>query len=306
MEAAVHTARRFVGSMEADTVMAKLDFANAFNTLRRDSMLEMIRLNIPSIYNFCKLSYGSDSWLNFRGTKLLSQEGCQQGDPLGPLLFSLTIQPIVMSLRSDLVLGYLDDLTLGGEKQIVADDIIQIESLGRDVGLTFNRSKCELIQANSPLPGCDRDLDYQGAFKSFKTLKPIDAELLGAPLSCGSHMDAVLGKKVSELSRATDRLARIQAHDSLVILQHATGAPNLMYMLRASPCSDNPALKEFNNILRLSLTRISNCALSDQAWLHATLPVANGGLGIRSVFRLAPSAFLASAAATSELQSKLL
>ena len=119
-------------------------------------------------------------------------------------------------------------------------------------------------------------------------------------------MDAVLGRKVLDLSRASKRLAKIQSHDSLVILQHATGAPNLMYILRTSPCADNPALIEFDNILRLSLSRISNCALSDQAWLQATLPVTRGGLGIRSVVRLAPSAFLASAATTFDLQAQLL
>src|SRR6218665_1018043 len=38
-EATVHAARRFVGSMSADCVLAKLDFKNAFNSLHRDRML---------------------------------------------------------------------------------------------------------------------------------------------------------------------------------------------------------------------------------------------------------------------------
>src|SRR5688572_32292516 len=38
-EAAVHAARRFVGSMPSDSVLAKLDFKNAFNSLYRDRML---------------------------------------------------------------------------------------------------------------------------------------------------------------------------------------------------------------------------------------------------------------------------
>ena len=309
VEAAVHAARRFISNLEAGDVMAKIDFTNAFNTIRRDSMLEAVRYSLPSIYNFCKLSYGSNSWLNFKGTKIISQEGCQQGDPLGPLLFSVAIHSIVLSLSSDLVLGYLDDLTLGGPSETVAEDVNIVEALGSEMGLTLNRAKCEIFHADSngaaAAASIDADTNHN-AFLGFKALPPCDADLLGAPLAVGSHMDLVLGKKVTDLSRATNRLAKIQAHDGLVILQHATGAPNLTHILRASPCADNPALLEFDNVLRQSLSRISNCALSDKAWLQATLPVSRGGLGIRSVSRLAPSAFLASAAATSVLQSMLL
>ena len=35
-EAAVHPVRRFVETLEDDNVLVKLDFANAFNTIRRD------------------------------------------------------------------------------------------------------------------------------------------------------------------------------------------------------------------------------------------------------------------------------
>ena len=41
-----------------------------------------------------------------------STTGMQQGDPLGSLLFSITIYPILECLRSELILGYLDDLTI--------------------------------------------------------------------------------------------------------------------------------------------------------------------------------------------------
>ncbi|XP_063624759.1 uncharacterized protein LOC134796499 [Cydia splendana] len=42
------------------------------------------------------------------------QVGCQQGDPLGPALFSLAIHPILESLNSKFNAWYLDDGTLGG------------------------------------------------------------------------------------------------------------------------------------------------------------------------------------------------
>ena len=45
---------------------------------------------------------------------------------------------------------------------------------------------------------------------------------------------------------------------------------------------------------------------SDPSWTQSTLPVRHGGLGIRSAVQLAPSAFLASAAASSGLAHLIL
>src|SRR6218665_940880 len=39
----------------------------------------------------------------------------QQGDPMGPLLFCLPLQPTLRTLDADFRLGYLDDLLLGEE-----------------------------------------------------------------------------------------------------------------------------------------------------------------------------------------------
>ena len=82
--------------------------------------------------------------------------------------------------------------------------------------------------------------------------------------------------------------------------------PKMLYILSCSPCSNHAKLAEFDLTLRASLTAITNVQIDDLGWIQASLPVAAGGLGIRSVALLAPSAFLASAAATTELQSLLL
>jgi hypothetical protein len=94
--------------------LIKLDFSNAFNTLRRDDMLEAVLKEIPEIFNFCHLSYAENSTLLFNEFKISSEEGPQQGDPLGPLLFALTIHPILQSLVSEFKTGYLDDVAIGG------------------------------------------------------------------------------------------------------------------------------------------------------------------------------------------------
>ena len=40
-EAAVHSLQRYVNTMADDDIIVKLDFANAFNTLRRDTWRQL-------------------------------------------------------------------------------------------------------------------------------------------------------------------------------------------------------------------------------------------------------------------------
>ena len=79
-----------------------------------------------------------------------------------------------------------------------------------------------------------------------------------------------------------------------------------MHTLRSSPCSGHPALDRFDGTLRGCVGSITNIDLTDRQWLQASLPIRNGGLGIRRVASLAPSAFLDSAASTRDLQDKIL
>ena len=51
----------------------------------------------------------------------------------------------MLSQKSALNLGYLDDLTLGGQVDVVAADVLTVAEAGRDLGLILNISKCELI-----------------------------------------------------------------------------------------------------------------------------------------------------------------
>ena len=75
----------------------------------------------------------------------MSEEGAQQGDPLGPLLFCLTIYPMVQQLKSEFRVFYLDDGTVGGSLQDVLWDLDLVERMAPDLSLQLNRSNSELI-----------------------------------------------------------------------------------------------------------------------------------------------------------------
>jgi len=79
-----------------------------------------------------------------------------------------------------------------------------------------------------------------------------------------------------------------------------------MFLLRAAPCYDCGELPKFDKELRRSLSKTTNCNLTDTAWIQACLPVRFGGLGISSAQNLAASAYLASMHATEVLTSRVL
>lgn len=297
-EAAVHATRQVSQTLPADHAIVKLDFSNAFNCLGRGPMLNAISNHVPEILKFCLLSYGNPSFLRFHDQCILSQEGVQQGDPLGPLLFSLTIHPILTSASSALVIGYLDDITLGGDMKTLASDVLNIQTQAKSMGLTLNVKKCEFISHSNG--------SSEAIFKDFIHIDPKNATLLGAPLNTGPSMDDALSSRCIDLEIACNRLKVLAAHDALVLLRASFSAPKLMHIMRSSPCAGHPSLNRFDSLLREGLSQITNSHLSDTQWIQASLPVKEGGLGIRRVASLAPSAFLASAASTLDLQKLIL
>jgi len=297
-EAAVHATRRYIASMPDGFVIAKIDFCNAFNSLRRDLMLRSVAEQVPGIYKFCYLSYSQPSILKYETRTILSQEGPHQGDPLGPLLFCLSIHPDLVRLQSELVAGFMDDLTLGGPADTVAADIDAIRAREEHTGLRINTSKSEIISRGAA--------PNVAQFNNFVFLAPEEAELLGAPLFPGRNMDDALARRRSELSTAISRLSLLSAHDALILLRFSFSAPKMLHMLRCSPCAEHSSLETIDNLIRNGICTIANLDLTDLQWFQASLPVKVGGLGVRRVTSLAPSAFLASAAGTETLQQQLL
>src|SRR5215204_3640269 len=128
----------------ADQVLIKLDFKNAFNSLRRDVMLKEISDKLPLMYPMAYQMYRNGSILFWGNERLHSCNGVQQGDPCGPAFFCLTIQKLPSSLDSDFKPWYLDDGTLGGSLETVLRDIEKLRRFELFSGLSLNSSKCEL------------------------------------------------------------------------------------------------------------------------------------------------------------------
>jgi hypothetical protein len=94
-DAAVHASRIFLNSLPSDKALLKVDFSNAFNTIRRDKILEATKAHIPVLLPFAHSVYSSPSTLLWEGDRIESSEGIQQGDPLGPMLFRIAIHGLM-------------------------------------------------------------------------------------------------------------------------------------------------------------------------------------------------------------------
>ena len=92
-------------------------------------MLKSVAAHVPEFYLFCYSAYSTASTLKLGDKIIMSQEGIQQGDPLGPLLFCLTVQPVLQAMSSELVISYMDDFTLGGTAGTVTSDVLRRHGL---------------------------------------------------------------------------------------------------------------------------------------------------------------------------------
>ena len=306
-EAAVHAVRAYIqGSSEsaADSkIMVKLDVSNAFNTVRRDSMMEAVIEQAPAIYPFVWQGYNTTTPLFIGDSKILSQTGIQQGDPLSSLLFSLTVDAAARSADTDINIWYLDDGTLAGSVPDVVSSIQRVRAELSKVGLTINPTKCEaiLLEGSSEESKSIALRHLHSVLPDIREVAMNELELLGAPV----HDDQVRRKLLQGQLMMEKLIRRLQAleeaHQAFFLLKSYVSLPRVLYLLRSSPAYRHPALLvKIDETVRCGMEAITNVRLRGDSWRQATLPVNLGGLGVRMVTDVALPAHIASQVASAD------
>ena len=106
-------------------------------------------------------------------------------------------------------------------------------------------------------------------------MEPSSATLLGSPIGDVSSTSATLTIKTNMLKRMGERLQCLTAQDALLLLKHSFALPKLLYNLRTAPCFLSPVLQEYDELLKSTLSGITNIHFQDDdpTWTQATLPV---------------------------------
>ena len=147
-----------------DWVILKTDLKNAFNSVSRSHLLPEVAKAFPGIYQHVHQMYAGFSPLVFNDGKiahiLRSEKGIHQGDPLGPMLFSVALHPFLLDLQknhsSTRVLAYLDDMFFIGPMEDVLLCLNDAESsLKRNWSQRSNRKMRASVQW-SPRPSPSR------------------------------------------------------------------------------------------------------------------------------------------------------
>ena len=128
----------YLQNLSPTKALLKLDFRNAFNSIRRDKMLRPMQECVPRLLQFVNSAYSSPSTLFWADKTIQLADGVQQGDPLGPLLFCLTIHHLGPQMNSE-----LGDLGQHGGLQARFEG--PVERVGAEIGLQLNGEKTEII-----------------------------------------------------------------------------------------------------------------------------------------------------------------
>ena len=151
MEALIHSTKYILaqyGSQE-DMCILKVDFTNAFNECSRQTFLNQIKDLLPQLFGWIQWCYTVPGELRFGQHRILSSAGVQQGDPLSPLLFSMTLCKLLdqYEFSTNLLSNwwYLDDGVVIGTRNEVNEFLTFLLQHGRKYGLKLNLNKCELF-----------------------------------------------------------------------------------------------------------------------------------------------------------------
>ena len=168
-------------------------------------------------------AYQLPSFLFFGNHIIHSAEGVQQGDPLGPLLFSLTIHDLIGELKSEFKVFYLDDGTLGDTLDDVQSDLLHLERVASEFNLFLNHSKSEIICKDE-----QSKLEMLSHFPSLHPTVPSQAILLGSPIGGTEAINEVWESKIKQLKTLGSRLELLHSHDALCLLRSAFSLPFLL------------------------------------------------------------------------------
>jgi hypothetical protein len=294
-----------------DLDFVALDASNAFNSIKRDKVfaaMEQFPIALPYLETF----YGSISNLFYKlpGDKLQwlsSEEGVQQGDPIGSFAFSLAIHDLLLSAKSKIlngigiIKGFADDIT-SQTNTIQSLEIVEtFVQQGPTFGFIINPKKSKVILPFSL--GNDERNARKALYAAAFGLAIDDCEdndmfvdgtnLLGFPFGAAKFVDDWFGTKMLQLNADLKLIAEYPDYQRKWNFFHWTFKEKITHLLHAMPYSViRPYLEGFHHMCFEFLGDLVGSHLTPTAITHSRLPQSRGGFGIGFDKCLCHSAYL--------------
>ena len=283
---------RWLAEHRSDSCVLKIDFTNAFNEHNRQHMLSEVAAAFPDALWYAVAAYASPTRLVFGDYFLSSSSGVQQGDPLGPALFSIHLAAVwreaLQDASLDLHVWYLDDGTICGRRETVRAIFTRLQLNSQ--GFRVNPAKCEVISSDS---AADRV-----AFPELAQFRPLsDWTLLGVPCGDLKSCDALAVQQIAAASKKTSIIATCpDPHVGYALLRYCGAYGLTVHVARYG--GDPSLFRPFDVEVAKAFEQFA-VPLPPDSWLQARLPLRRGGLGLRRAADHAAVAAVASAIGTS-------
>jgi hypothetical protein len=292
VEQVIHTMRKVLKEHweDEDFVVMKIDMKNAFNSVSRQAILEECSQHLPEILPWVAWCYKSHPHLWHQLGNFSSAAGVQQGDPIGPLLFSLVINRLVKLLNKvdnlSHNLWFLDDGILCGTEKSMKECLANIKVSESWSGLELNIAKCELF-SRGEMESLPPNMIRQHA---------PDMVVLGAPVGGDDFCSKFIVEKRQSAGELLNRISCLQDPQvSILLLRTCGGFCKLAHLARCCPPEQvAEPLGNFDEDVMKCLEEVAAIELTNRARTQAQLNLRSGGLGLRSLQKHAPAAYIAS------------
>ena len=158
----------------------KIDLTNAFNSIRRDHLIETCIRRALDVILLDHLAYSNHRIMLADCLPIESATSIQQCDPFGPLLFALAVDDAVLSVKFKFSVWYLDDAGISDDVGTVATDIISATNSLCKIGIVVYPYKSEVINVNYSEHHFSKVMqDIQTSLTNAKETTTTDLTILG-------------------------------------------------------------------------------------------------------------------------------